>query len=80
MAKQKTENDAAPVPAPEPAPQPAPQPAAKPTTVDVVLRRDMQVGDRQRKAGEKLASVMLEDDVALAYLTRACEDGIAGPA
>lgn len=59
---------------------PAKKAAVKLETVDIVLKRDMQVGDIQRKAGDKLATVVLEADVSLGYLARAVHDDIAGPA
>jgi len=46
--------------------------------VEIVLKQDRQVGDTQRKAGDKLATVLLEPDVSLGYLVRAVHDDVAG--
>lgn len=61
-------------------PTPAGLPAAA-NRVRVVVRRDtLQVGDTTLVLGDPLAEVTLSPGVSLGYLSRALEDGLAGPA
>jgi hypothetical protein len=79
MAKRRT-GAKAPTDAPQPtdAAQPTKAKTAKADTLDVVLRRDAQVGDQQCATGRRLARVTLEPGVSLNYLVDAVRNGLAG--
>lgn len=54
--------------------------AASRPEVSIVLRRELQCGDRLLPAGAALATVRMEPGVSLNYLARCVEDAFAGPA
>lgn len=58
----------------------AAKPAARKrsTSMEIVLKRDMKVGDEQRQKGDRIAEIQLEPGVPLDFLVDAVHGGLAG--